>query len=101
MATPSSAPPPLSLLDSPVRRRIVDLLADAAAGDDQARRGRTAAEVAAMPREEMLETLGVPLNPARVKCALLGLGVLKVALHRSRGTPLPAEWAGTDELRLT
>jgi predicted ArsR family transcriptional regulator len=46
MATPSSAPPPLSLLDSPVRRRIVDLLADAAAGDDEARRGRTAAEVA-------------------------------------------------------
>jgi predicted ArsR family transcriptional regulator len=46
MATPSSSPPPLSLLDSPVRRRIVDLLAEAANGDDDGHRGRTAAEVA-------------------------------------------------------
>jgi predicted ArsR family transcriptional regulator len=47
MATPSSAGPPLSLLDSPVRRRMVDLLADAASSDDDAaRRGMTAAEVA-------------------------------------------------------
>ena len=29
--------------------------------------------------------------------ALLGLGVLKVALHRAKGTPLPQEWAGLDE----
>ena len=28
----------------------------------------------------------------RLKCALLGLGVLKVALHKSKGTPLPEEW---------
>lgn len=62
--------------------------------------GRTASEVAAMPREELLDELGVPLqqNPARLKCALLGLGVLKVALHRAKGTPLPDEWAGRDEL---
>jgi hypothetical protein len=47
MATPSSAPPPLSLLDSPVRRRMVDLLAEVTgAGDAAARRGMTAAEVA-------------------------------------------------------
>jgi predicted ArsR family transcriptional regulator len=46
MATPSSAPPPLSLLDSPVRRRMVDLLADAATTDDDATRGMAAAEVA-------------------------------------------------------
>ena len=64
--------------------------------------GRTAAEVAAMPKEELLEELGVPLqqNPARLKCALLGLGVLKVALHRAKGTPLPEEWAGLDELEI-
>jgi predicted ArsR family transcriptional regulator len=49
MATPSSAPPPLSLLDSPVRRRMVDLLADAAgSGDATAQRGMTAAEVASL-----------------------------------------------------
>jgi hypothetical protein len=26
--------------------------------------------------------------------------VLKVALHRAKGTPLPDEWAGLDELDL-
>jgi nitrogen fixation NifU-like protein len=64
--------------------------------------GRDAAEVAVMPKEELLDELGVPLqqNPARLKCALLGLGVLKVALHRAKGTPLPAEWAGRDELEI-
>ncbi len=65
--------------------------------------GRTVQEVAAMPKEELLEELGVPLvqNPARLKCALLGLGVLKVALHRSKGTPLPEGWAGFEELEIT
>jgi hypothetical protein len=32
----------------------------------------------------------------RLKCAILGLGVLKVALHRAKGTPLPDEWQGLD-----
>jgi nitrogen fixation NifU-like protein len=62
--------------------------------------GRTAAEVAAMPQEELLEEIGIPLTPIRLKCALLGLGVLKVALHRTKGTPLPEGWAGFDELDL-
>ena len=55
-------------------------------------KGRTADEVAAMPKEELLEQLGIPLTPVRLKCAILGLGVLKVALHKARGTPLPEEW---------
>jgi nitrogen fixation NifU-like protein len=54
--------------------------------------GRTAAEVAAMPKEELLDEVGIPLTPVRLKCALLGLGVLKVALNKARGTPLPDEW---------
>jgi nitrogen fixation protein NifU and related proteins len=62
--------------------------------------GRAAAEVAAMPQEELLEEIGIPLTPIRLKCALLGLGVLKVALHRTKGTPLPEGWAGFDELDL-
>ena len=55
-------------------------------------KGRTAAEVAAMPKEELLDELGIPLTPVRLKCAILGLGVLKVALHKARGTQLPEEW---------
>jgi nitrogen fixation protein NifU and related proteins len=62
--------------------------------------GRAAAEVAAMPQDELLEEIGIPLTPIRLKCALLGLGVLKVALHRTKGTPLPEGWAGFDELDL-
>ncbi|MSO57812.1 MAG: SUF system NifU family Fe-S cluster assembly protein [Thermoleophilia bacterium] len=54
--------------------------------------GRRAADVAAMPKEELLEEIGIPLTPVRLKCALLGLGVLKVALNKAKGTPLPEEW---------
>jgi len=63
-------------------------------------KGRKAAEIAGLPKEKLLEEIGIPLTPIRLKCALLGLGVLKVALHRSKGTPLPDEWAGLDELEL-
>ena len=59
-------------------------------------KGRTATQVAQLPKEELLEELGIPLTPIRLKCAILGLGVLKVALHESRGTPLPDEWQGLD-----
>jgi nitrogen fixation NifU-like protein len=63
-------------------------------------KGRTAHEVASMSRDELLEEVGIPLTPVRLKCALLGLGVLKVALHKGKGTPLPEEWGGLDELEL-
>jgi len=64
-------------------------------------KGRTAAEVAGMNRDELLDEVGIPLTPIRLKCALLGLGVLKVALHRATGTPLPEGWEGFDELELS
>jgi hypothetical protein len=54
--------------------------------------------VARLPKEELLGEIGIPLTPVRLKCAILGLGVLKVALHKSRGTPLPEEWTGGDDL---
>lgn len=54
--------------------------------------GRTAQEVAAMRKEELLDEIGIPLTPVRLKCAILGLGVLKLALHKATGTPLPEEW---------
>ena len=63
-------------------------------------KGRKANEIAELPKEELLDEVGIPLTPIRLKCALLGLGVLKVALHRAKGTPLPEEWAGLDELEL-
>jgi nitrogen fixation NifU-like protein len=63
--------------------------------------GRSADEVARMPKEELLEEVGIPLSPVRLKCAILGLGVLKVALHKAKGTPLPDEWAQGDGLSFT
>ncbi|HKU58299.1 MAG TPA: SUF system NifU family Fe-S cluster assembly protein [Gaiellaceae bacterium] len=59
-------------------------------------KGRKASEVAALPKEDLLDEIGIPLTPVRIKCAILGLGVLKVALHRAKGTPLPDEWQGLD-----
>jgi nitrogen fixation NifU-like protein len=56
--------------------------------------GRSAQEVAELPREELLDEIGIPLTPVRLKCALLGLSTLKLALHKAKGTPLPEEWAG-------
>jgi nitrogen fixation protein NifU and related proteins len=55
-------------------------------------KGKTVEEVGAMPKEELLEELGIPLTPVRLKCAILGLGVLKLALHKAKGTPVPEEW---------
>jgi nitrogen fixation NifU-like protein len=63
--------------------------------------GRDADDVARMPKEELLEEIGIPLTPVRLKCAILGLGVLKVALHKSRGTPLPDEWSQDDDLAIS
>ena len=65
-------------------------------------KGRTAQEVSTMPKEELLDEIGIPLTPVRLKCALLGLGVLKVALHRAKGTALPDEWgASSGEIDLS
>jgi nitrogen fixation NifU-like protein len=57
-------------------------------------KGRSATEVATLPKDELLEEIGIPLTPVRLKCALLGLSTLKLALHKAKGTPLPEEWAG-------
>ncbi len=62
--------------------------------------GRTATEVAGLDKDELLAEIGVPLTPVRLKCAMLGLTTLKVALHKAKGTPLPAGLAGFDELDL-
>jgi nitrogen fixation protein NifU and related proteins len=64
-------------------------------------KGRTAEEVASLEKEELLEEIGVPLTPVRLKCAMLGLTTLKVALHKAKGTPLPEGLAGFEDLELT
>ena len=64
-------------------------------------KGRTAAEVATLDKDELLAEIGVPLTPVRLKCAMLGLTTLKVALHKAKGTPLPDGLAGFDDLELS
>ncbi|HTS73704.1 MAG TPA: SUF system NifU family Fe-S cluster assembly protein [Gaiellaceae bacterium] len=61
-------------------------------------KGRTAQQVATMDKDELLAEIGVPLTPIRLKCAMLGLTTLKVALHKAKGTPLPEGLAGFDDL---
>ena len=48
-------------------------------------KGKTVDEVAALGRDDVLEELGIPLSPIRLKCALLSVSVLKVALGRTPG----------------
>ncbi|MCC7022837.1 MAG: SUF system NifU family Fe-S cluster assembly protein [Thermomicrobiales bacterium] len=43
--------------------------------------GRPLDEVKAISRDDMLEELGVPISPARMKCAMLGLKVLKAGIY--------------------
>ena len=61
-------------------------------------KGRSADEVASMSKDELLEEIGIPLTPVRLKCAMLGLTTLKIALHRAKGTPLPE---GIGDLEIT
>lgn len=44
--------------------------------------GRSVADVLAFERQDVLDMLGVSLTPARLKCALLSLRTLKMALYR-------------------
>jgi nitrogen fixation NifU-like protein len=62
--------------------------------------GKRATEVAVLDKDELLEEIGIPLTPIRLKCAMLGLTTLKVALHKAKGTPLPQGIAGDDDLQL-
>jgi nitrogen fixation protein NifU and related proteins len=63
--------------------------------------GRKASEVASLDKDELLAEIGIPLTPVRLKCAMLGLTTLKVALHKAKGTPLPQGLAGFEDLELS
>ncbi len=43
--------------------------------------GMSLDEVKALTKDDLLEELGIPVSPARMKCALLGLKVLKAGIY--------------------
>ena len=43
--------------------------------------GRPLDDVKALTKDDLLEELGIPVSPARLKCALLGLKVLKAGIY--------------------
>lgn len=43
--------------------------------------GQTVESVKALTKDDVLEELGIPVGPARMKCALLGLKALKVGIY--------------------
>jgi nitrogen fixation NifU-like protein len=48
--------------------------------------GKPLAEVATFTRDDLFALIGVPLSPARMKCALLPLAVLRAALNDEQAT---------------
>ncbi len=56
-------------------------------------KGRAVSELSQIGKDDVLDELGIPLTPIRLKCAMLSVGVLKVALNQLTGEPLPGEWA--------
>jgi nitrogen fixation protein NifU and related proteins len=49
--------------------------------------GATVKDAEAITRDNVLQYLGIPLSPVRVKCALTGFAALGKALHPSLASP--------------
>src|SRR5437868_14203927 len=46
--------------------------------------GKTATEIATLDKQEPLDEIAIALFPVRLKCAVLGLTTLQVALHEAK-----------------
>ena len=49
--------------------------------------GKSLTEVKKLKRDDILDMIGIPLGPVRVKCALLALKVLKAGAYGIKGWP--------------
>lgn len=57
--------------------------------------GKSIDDLSKFSKDDLLEELGTPsLGPARIKCALLSLKVLKVGTYKYLGTELPDDLDG-------
>ncbi len=54
-------------------------------------KGKNIKEVKTLKKEEILEMLSIELSPIRLKCALLGLKVIKMAAYNHLGEKLENE----------